>query len=508
MRIYSKGISNQGIDFIVERVLKAYISRNGNCALVTLTDDNRNISELLKDFSIQESEKEFVDIVFSPTKIVVGLECIIADNKDRDIYCKLVDEFKIAFFTFIMDYYSKADVTRAEAVRIIWKALNSTEDIKGYDNIPTDVQLLILSYDEGAGNKKLSDALFSLIIKYSIYLTLWENRFSSQCAYNKIINRMCDIDAYVIEREPDIKTIEKNFKNMFSNEDKAKYKKETEEVRNIFSNRAMIQRAKYMQERIYNSLSLPQDNIPDSYYKFFYITKKGILENGKSTTIYTSLEGILLYMNYFVYSYTNKRMKMDFLLNESKHVGDISQEIEGILETAIEIVFQMEMLINNVPLEKMKDDIFAKDTMELHLCVLPIIQVILSSGEEIFDVQSILEKVKTEYAVSIKEIAVAKLKRMKEENYGAQILGSYYMFATSNQDGITGTDFKDVRSRAKRYEKQYWQERKKCLKKWDVKKQSILVSVYTEPMLEYIRLQNCIVRDKIREELSKFIKVE
>ena len=143
MKIYSKGISNDRIDYIVERVLRAYVSVSGTYAIIVLIDDPRTPNELYDYFKITDECKDYISLSISPTTIVSGLEYIVANKGKRLKYYEYIMDFRKSFYEYVMESYeAEKDLTRAEAVRIIWKEFYNDNKQGTKETVPIEVERL------------------------------------------------------------------------------------------------------------------------------------------------------------------------------------------------------------------------------------------------------------------------------------------------------------------------------------------------------------------------------
>lgn len=506
MKIYSISTSKEPIDIIVERVLLAYVAKSGEYAIVTIDDDKRDVEEIGKKLEIKNMEENHFMFYFSPTKIVCGLEYILGTDEERENNNELIKEFKQSFYDSVIGYYENGNkITRAEAVRIIWGDFNSNESIP-YDGVnEEEVVLLQRAAEESVVERRITNKFVDLIIKYAIHITMWEQRYSAHEA-NKMIEAREEkqqergIEPYI----PDRKTVLARFSFLFSGEPKMKHVKDPEYIITELSESGMKVSAKQVQDNIYTELKLHKDAGNEKHNRFFVVAKK---EGIKRNTVYTSLLGQLLFVNYIDYKILSSQKKMEFFL-EDDFVGDISEEIEKMLNASIEIVLMMNMLINEVDFKDMEKHPFVKKTMELHVDVLPVVKYLMAMGVNGGDIKERLVEIDDQPKIKekIKKKRKERIDKLKDENYGATIMGGYYMFASSDEEVIVGTQYKDVRARAKRREKDYWEERYQCLKKWEYPERYQVKTDLVCLLMRYLKTQNQAIHNRIKEILGVYVE--
>lgn len=506
MKIYSIGTSKEPIDIIVERVLLAYVAKSGKYAVVTVDDDKRDVEEIGEKLEIKNMEEKHFLFYFSPTKIVCGLEYILGTDEERENSNELIKEFKQSFYDSVIGYYENGNkITRAEAVRIIWGDFNSNVSIP-YDGVnEEEVILLQRTVEESEVDRRITNKFVDLIIKYAIHITMWEKRYSAHEANKMIEDREEKQQIRGIEPHiPDRKTMLARFSFLFSGEPKMKHVKDPEHIIMELSECGMKVSAKQVQDNIYTELKLCKDTGSEKQNRFFVAAKK---EGTKRNTVYTSLLGQLLFVNYIDYKILSPQKKMEFFL-EDDFVGDISEEIEKVLNASIEIVLMMNMLINEVDFKNMEKHPFVKKTMEFHVDVLPVVKYLMALEVNGGDVKERLAEIDAQPKIKekIKKKVEERIAKLKDENYGATIMGGYYMFASSDKEVVVGTRYNDVRARAKRREKDYWEERYQCLKTWQYPERYQVKTDLVCFLMRYLKIQNQAIHNRIKEILSVYVE--
>lgn len=110
--------------------------------------------------------------------------------------------------------------------------------------------------------------------------------------------------------------------------------------------------------------------------------------------------------------------------------------------------------------------------------------------------------------VKIENRAKERIAKLKDENFGATIMGGYYMFASSDSKVVEGTKYADVRARAKRKEKDYWEKRYQCLKKWSFPEKYQMNFGLIVFLMKYLQTQNQAIHNRIREILDVYAMQE
>lgn len=508
MKIYCVNSSRNTIDFIVERVLQAYIAESGEYAVVTVDDDGRSIDEIGKSIIIDNMEENHFSFFFSPTKLVCGMGYILATAEERENYNVLINVFKQSFYDSVIKYYEDGNkITRAEAVRLIWNDFSGKASVS-YANVDEEeVVLLQKSVDDNDVENRITEKFVELIIKYAIHITMWEQRYSGHEA-NKMIEKRTEKqqERGVEPFTPNKKTLNTRFSFLFTGEPEMKRVKDPKYIIQEFSVGGMIESSKLVQNNIYKELRIQKDKKIDKHSRFFVTAKK---ERQERNTVYTSLLGQLLFVNYMDYWFLNDRKKMEFFL-EDDFVGDISAEIEQVLDAAIEIVLMLNMFINEVDLEQIATHPFAKKTMELHVNVLPVVKYLMSLEDRGGDIKARLSEIDAEpkEREKIENRAKERIVKLKDENFGATIMGGYYMFASSDPKVVEGTKYADARARAKRKEKDYWEKRYQCLKRWSFPEKYQMNFELVVFLMKYLQNQNQAIHNRIREILDVYVMKE
>ena len=509
MKIYSKGISEERIDYIVERRLKAYVDLFGKYAIVTVADDERTAAELGEYLEIEKTDCNYFEFLFSPTKIVASLQYILVPDEERQGYDLLIKDFKQSFYDYIIKYFEDGNIpTKAEVIRIIWGTFSGRGNIPYKDVDEKEKAELLKVVNVREDEIWAENEFLKLIIKYAIHLTSWERKYGYNAAIRHLESRLS-------AREPeqfrfpiiDVKTVTKRYQSWFAENIELKYKKEKQDVSVEFKKDKIYERTMQMVSEMYKEMRLQLNRGADRFQNFFLTTQKADMKRkSKDLELMTLLE-LLLFVNFLDYATINKSQKVEFLIDESNHVGDISAEVDNILSAAIEVVLMLNLFINDCNDEEIQTHPFARLATNLHVYVIPAIEAILAEGDDLFKEEAVLERIQHDTFLQnkITNIARRKMEELKKRDAGT-IIGSYYMYATSKADVLQGTKYKDVRTRARDKEKQYWDLRKKCLirSKYEGVSKIELQSLHI--ILHYMAIQNKSLRDKVREALLPYIE--
>jgi len=168
------------------------------------------------------------------------------------------------------------------------------------------------------------------------------------------------------------------------------------------------------------------------------------------------------------------------------------------------------MFINEVDLEQIATHPFAKKTMELHVNVLPMVRHLMALEDRGGNIKARITEIDTEpeEKKKIENRAKERIAKLKDENFGATIMGGYYMFASYDQMVIEGTKYADIRARAKRKEKDYWEKRYQCLKKWSFPEKYQTNYELILFLMKYLQKQNQVIHNRIREILDVYVLQE
>lgn len=514
MRIYSKGISEERIDFIAERKLKGYISPRGKYAIVTVEDDKRETEQLCEYLEIENPMDDFYKIVFSPAKIVSGLKYLLVPDAEREDYYALIDEFRKSFYKYVFDYYMAGKlITRAEAVRIVWGAFNRGKDepLEGVDKNELDNLLKSVSVSEDEA--WICDKFFELIIKYAVHILMWEKRYVYNKAYDYLLKREGEErkEEQIDDYDLDLRTVQREFVFLFEGEGNQKYKKDNDFIRKCFSKEEIKSATHQIQKDIYSILNIELTESIEAFCDFFEQSQKA--ESGRKRKVGgpVSMYGFLLFVNYFYYKRhkDDKKEQMEFLIDVSNHIGDITDMVVDVVSAATEIVLMLMLAINDCPDENIKDDIFAKKATVIQIDILTLVENMLPKTEDRFDVNSTVEEIKKALCDDVRighlrGLAGERINKLKDKDK-ANIIGSVYMYASSYENGIKGLVCTDVQMRAREKARSYWMKRKKCFNKKDKEMfKRVDISTVTK-MFQYLKEQNMVYRNNIRGVLETFI---
>lgn len=509
MKIYSKGISEERIDYIVERRLKAYVDLQGNYAIVAVADDERTADELNRYLEVENPSNGFLEFLFSPTKKIASLQYILVPDEERQGYDLLIKDFKQSFYDYIIKYFEDGNMlTKAEVIRIIWGTFSGRGNIP-YDDIDEKEKAELLRLVKVKEDELWAENEFlKLIIKYSIHLTSWEKKYGCYAAMRHLESRLS-------KREPekhrvpiiDIKTLRKKYTCWFAEEHKKVRKKEKHDISVEFRKEILHERTVQMVAEIYKDIKIQPDRAADRFQTFFLTTQKADSKRECKELEAVTLFELLLFVNFLDYESINKEKTVEFLIDESSHIGDISAEVGKMLSAAIEIVLMLSLFINDCNDDEIPKHAFTKYATDLQVYVLPAIEVTLAEGNDLLDVASIVERIEHDTFLhsKITNTAIKKIEMLKKRDAGL-IIGSYYMYATSKESVLLGTKYNDIRDRARDKEKHYWDMRKKCLIRMKYEGVSKIKIPSLRIMVNYLSVQNKVLRDKVRDALLPYIE--
>lgn len=518
MKIYSKGISKERIDFIAERRLKGYISLKEKYALVTTEDDARNTDELCMFLNVEKPTNDFFEFLFSPTKVVSGLKYLLVSDEEREEYKALLDEFRQSFYDNVFEYYRAGNaVTRAEAVRIVWGAFNkgNNEPVDGVDKDELDNLLSTVSVSEDEA--WICGKFFELIIKYAVHILMWEKRYVYNKAYSYLFEKETEEkkeeqkDSYNL----DLRTVQREFDFLFEGKGSQEYKKDSELIRGHFSKEKTKSTTYLMQKEIYSILKIELTESIEEFCDFFEQSQKAnsqrkCKEDG-SVSSPVSMYGFLLFVNYFYYKrHKNiKQKRFEYFIEESNHIGDISDMVIDVVSAATEIVLMLMLSINDCLNEDIANDIFAKKATVVQIDILTLVENMFPKKEDALNVSFIMEEIKRALNDEVMKVyligqAGKRINKLKDKDK-ANIMGSVYMYASSHEEGIKEATGMDPQMRARNKARNYWIKRKKCfnIKDKDIFNQLDMGTV--EKLFRYLAEQNMIYRKYIRDALNEFV---
>jgi len=509
MKIYSKGISEERIDYIVERRLKAYVDLFGKYAIVTVADDERTAVELEAYLEIEKTGCNYFEFLFSPTKIVASLQYILVPDEERQGYDLLIKDFKKSFYGYIIKYFEDGNIlTKAEVIREIWGTFSGRGNIP-YSNVDEKEKARLLKIINVKEDEIwVENEFLKLIIKYAIHMTSWEKKYGCYAAMRHLESRLS-------KREPekhrvpliDIKTLRKKYACWFTEESKEVNKKEKHDISVEFRKEILHERTVQMVAEIYKDIRMQPDRAADRFQTFFLTTQKADSKRASKELEALTLFELLLFVNFLDYESINKEKTVEFLIDESSHIGDISDEVGKILSAAIEIVLMLNLFINDCNDDEIPKHPFTKYATDLQVYALSAIEATLAEGNDLLDVATSVERIEHDTFLhsKIANTAIKKIEMLKKRDAGL-IIGSYYMYATSKESVLLGTKYKEIRDRARDKEKHYWDLRKKCLIRLKYEGVSKIKIPSLRIMINYLSVQNKVLRDKVRDELIPYIE--
>lgn len=551
MKIYCKGISEENIDFIVERRLKAFITTDH--AIVTVTDDSRNILELRQYLEVRESLTEYILIWFSPEMIIPDMKYILINQDGVNQQELLISEFEDSFFDMVIKLAEASEnLTRAEATRLIWiKFMNGDTD--AYNPIDeNELQAYMSRVDKSADEAWSNIKFVEIVIKYSTYLISWEKRYGYESTkkylnYKLGVRRVKAHESKSMQKQ---NVIENEFIDgiTFPNETARSWfahlivgdnadisasirnAKIPAEIVSAFQKNKIIESIGKIEREVYHGCNIFIDESADTYRKFFFDT------HYSSEKIKACFFELLLWVNSFYYCYMNTTKKNTFLfcMDDSNHIGDISDVINNITVSATEIVLMQTAKINQDLLKDKKwtDMRLVDFADEIQVVILPaVISLLKSEGyserDENIDTKVLFETFykSSDIRGQARKISEERVSYLKDKDSG-MVMGSFVFFGSENdcindflneeQKQYKGKKSKNnyyvypIRNRAKRSEKNYWiQRRKSFVKKYEIINMSIFDNIDVNIagiFLEYIHLQNRALRSAVRKHIASCIQ--
>lgn len=527
MKIYCKGISEENIDFIVERRLKAFITTDH--AIVTVTDDIRDVLELRSYMAVVEDSTSYTKIMFSPEMIIPDMKYILMDDGEREQHNSIIAEFEHSFFERITDIAEKSgNLTRAEAVRLIWKKFANTETVSYLGIDENELNNIMLRVDKSIEETWVKDEFVKLIIKYSSYIICWEKCYGHNAIYRytegHLANRISEDDKGELDTTLPATTVRKWFIELVSG--KRNKKIIPQEYYEVFSIDSVRKATINIEKTLYRHCNINYDEIADVYRKFFVT---GNRENGD---IKATLYEMLLFVNAFCYrkELTKKQDVFKFCMDTSVHVGDITDIINNNLTSSVEIVLMNYSKINQnlQEDEKWADMGLVAIADNIQKYSIPIIITLMKckgyqENEILLDINGMILSIQNNLNLKerIKMLCEKHTDELLKKDSG-YILGTVYSFASSSdeikkaigkeeiietKDGISKRYKNPVKDRAKRFERNYWTQRKQSLKKakW-IEAEAFHDIEVTALLMRYSHLQNYFIRENIRNAISPLIE--
>lgn len=535
MKIYSKGFSDKNIDYIVERKLRAIITKE--YAIVTIADDKRLHDELRTYFEVSEDKTEESSIFFSPEMLVPDLQYILLDEQEQIDTSIRIQEFKESFFALVRKLAEQSgDLTRAEVIRLIWQKFSSGPSTP-YSNVDEEKKERLLSRVVTADDEKwIIEKFVELILKYAIYLTCWEKAYGSLAVrrYNEnhLGTRVSldDKEAGMMAHE---NTINNWFRYLFEGDENPSVGNIPESVKEVFEKNKLESVARCIEENVYKQCKIQIDRNADIYRNFFY-SSHGAKVNGTNNNkerVKATLYELILFTNCFAFSWNMSYARdkvVEFILDETEHIGDIGKIIDKNTTAAVEIVLMNTVKVNQnlgedknwVDLKVDKISCAVESANKLQLYVIPAALVLLDANEnkDNIPVENLLERLHKEddLKTAVESKAEERKVSLKKKD-GGNALGKLHVFASENE---AVTDIMNVSEEAKKSEKKalivnrtksiernYWTQRKRTLSTYKVtgvNGSDDLVRKY----LEYLHWQNKVVRDYVREVIDFLINSE
>lgn len=523
MKIYSKGFSDKNIDYIVERKLKAIITTE--YAIVTIATDERSHEELRAYLEVTEASAEYISIFFSPEMLVPDLQYILQSEQKQLDTNALIQEFKDSFFALITNFAEQSgNLTRAEVIRLIWQKFCDVTSTP-YDNIDeAEKEHLLAQVETAEDDKWINDKFVELILKYAIYLTCWEKAYGSlavrRYSANHLGKRVSQDDKTVGSMAHE-NTVINWFRHLFAGEENGSVRNIPIRITEIFKRNLLENMAVMLEEKVYHKCKIQMDRNADIYRKFFYRSHDANSRELVKTTLYE----LILFTNCFAYSWYlqyDKEKVVEFILDETEHIGDIGNVIDTNTTAAVEIVLMNTVKVNqNLAEDKswvdMKVDKIANAieiANQLQLYVIPAALVLLEANKykDEIPVDKLLESLQKDDDIknAVNDKAGERKASLKKKD-GGNTLGNFHIFASENKavlDTINeGTESKEnaLVNRSKSNERNYWTQRKRELSVSEATGATSGIEDLVKKYLEYLHWQNKIIRDCVRNVIEPLI---
>ena len=529
MEIYSKGFSDNSIDYIAERKLRAIITKE--YAIVTVAKDERSHEELREYLSVVESWDNYITIFFSPEMIVPDLQYVLLSEHEQKSTNLLIKDFKISFFDKIIGYAEQSEkLTRAEVTRLIWQKF-ATVQTATYTGInEEDKQQLLAQVDKVDDDKWINDKFVELILKYAIYLTCWEKAYGNLAVRRYNVNHLGrretndDKDNGSMANE---RTVSNWFKQLLLEEAETTSNNNIpKSIKNIFHKGELEKAAKRIEEEVYLRCKMQIDRNADVYRKFFYRSHDADNRDLVKATLYE----LILFINSFAYSWYlqfDKEKVLEFFLDESEHIGDIGDVIDNNTTAAVEIVLMNTTKINqnlqddkswvDMKLDAVKNAVDTANKLQLYVIPAALVLLKLNDYKDEMNVENMINSLHINEGVAIEVEHKAKDRKMSlNKKDGGNTLGNFHMFASENTDIFYDVQADEEKmkhqiqkkllvNRSKSHERNYWTQRKKHL---STHKEIVMDSSTDELIkkyLDYLYYQNKAIRDSVRHCIEPII---
>jgi len=523
MKIYSKGFSDESIDYIVERKLRAIITTE--YAIVTSGKDERSHDELRECLEVLELSAEYISIFFSPEMLVPDLQYVLQSQQEKSNTDALIKEFEESFFTLITKLAeSSGNLTRAEVIRLIWQRFSSGATTPYINVDEKEKEELLAQVVVSEDDQWINDKFVELILKYAIYLTCWEKVYGSLAVrrYNaKHLGKRVSQDDKEMGSMAHENTINNWFKHLLAEQETASDKKIPQVVKESFKKNISSDVTYSIEEKIYDQCKIQMDRNADSYRKFFYRSHDAHNRERVKATLYE----LVLFSNCFAYSWYlqfEKEKVVEFILDETEHIGDINDVIDFNTTAAVEIVLMNTIKVNqninedrdwvDMKMDKIATAVERANYLQLYIIPAALVLLEVNKYKDDIPVDKMLESLYNDEDViaAVNDKAQQRKDSLMKKD-GGTALGNLHIFASENKailDVVNGETESDTTntlvSRSKSNERNYWTQRKRGLSAYEVdgvKRANGLIKKY----LEYIHYQNKVIRDCVREVINSII---
>ena len=410
---------------------------------------------------------------------------------------------------------------------MLWQKFSSTQSVP-FNNVDEDDKKGMLSQVEKEVDKKwICDKFVELILKYAIYITCWEKAYGNLAVrrYNaKHLGKRVSKDEKNAGSMAHEQTVSNWFRHLFGGEETSSDKNIPKSVKVMYEELESEKVAKCIEEDVYTQCKMQIDKNADVYRKFFFRSHDADNRDLVKATLFE----LILFSNTFAYGWYlqyEKEKVLEFLLNETEHIGDIADVIDTNTTASIEIVLMNTVKVNqnieddkswvNMHSESIENAVRIANKLQLY--VIPATMVLLKMNEykDELPIEDMIVSLNENNDVieKISKRAEERKDSLKKKD-GGNTLGNFHMFASENTEILDAIKMDNetkgniLVNRSKSKERNYWTQRKRELFTENVEEGDLETDDLVRKYLAYISYQNKVIRDYVREFINSLINSE
>lgn len=533
MELFWKGKSDDRIDILTDLALDAYLAIDKSHAIIMVKEDPLSYEDAVSYFHIEKPADRYVKIMFSPERLISDIDYIFQPETVQSQYEDTIREFCRKFSAEILLIAKESrNMTRAEAVRIVWKNFGGT-DLPSFSDDTEAVQELIEATDREriTADEWVDEKFCEFVIKYSIYLTVWEKVYTVKDAVHILEGNLSgEMQKHEVrsfsENIPEEN--EKGKGNPMTERGIQKQYKAYTEKHAIVGEEENLQVAREMENSLYDALGLFMNPAMEEYRMFFY--KDSEAHEHDSRGIYDFFS---TFRSYYLECLSENRERdlMGYSLGILEMEGDITCKLSQVLMVSTEIILRNEITINErigLITEKRSEgrSKFIENADRLQFHVFPNVfalrdeltmKIIFDNSEHemLSFVSDLLASPSPEYVGKAEKIAGRQKDEMQKLS-AFSVLGGAYMFGsrvTKNvENHSSSTVTKAVKDKDKDARKEkarmYWRYRKKGIARisWDPDISSWDRSRIRQ-FMKYLYHQIVVVESSVKKKLLQMYEI-